>query len=1764
MSPEVSKHAFTQSLEGGRPMTRRFSLRRTGTLLLAAGLMFALAGDRGITAIPLGIDPLEVLNLQVKPNVIIALDTSGSMEDTPYVASSYGGDHQRSKMWQAKQVLKAVFQENEDKASFLFGVYRYSSDANPVANMNLRVNGTPNRFVYSTQSWAGGTYANPACTVDPASCPSPNPANVTLPDEGPGASMRSRNLYLGSLYAFQWIQDANTDNPYNHVSNDTLVFNEGGLTCTVKVAHGFYTSGDALAAAIQTAMNSCGGRANTYSVWYGVAPGTAVSVSVTSLTRNRRTATATTATAHGFSTGDSITIAGATPSGYNGVYTITVTSSTTFTFPVANTLATPASGTITASKIQMQGTANRFSFAGSGTNFTLQWGNAATTLQGVLNLAGTGNQNVSGTWTQSTDPRINLLARTTGNSWNETYDPDGPSTTLVPALDKPSPTRPVTTYNLDAQKYWNGETVYVDDGGNACDIVPGSPTNPPTVTLKRTTDCANGAGSADDANVAVFTWGGGKVGSGAGTCQGFDAKVPLIPCDQLTPSQYDGIAPYLENQLPLDDGSVDPAKAGTIKGYTEANDGTGAVTHDPDRGGVIASSNTPLAQTADDVRVLFGGATGLWNAGQSAPKPVLDPIKNHLSPKEKTILILVTDGNQNCSPFTGEGEDDARGAAAATQQLYDPNTTAAKGNGTGAGTVNADGTINGDPAASVTTYVVAYGAGASKNYSDWIAWGGSGMQIPFTSVSGHYQWTRQPTQADRDQCLTCIDSFLAPDPDTLKSVLEKVINQGATSGEFTAQQSLTDSIYELSGDVAQGSAPAAWSPMNPRNRYDPLAPNRISASFTLPLFTGQIKAYTQGGPDALAIPAATCRDPVDNPPKGPGPEDTPGTACLRWSANDKLVTRVSTGMTAACPAVGSNGNNAGRCSFAKLVGTATDANLSTAAIKRRVYTTSQNGVFGPTVTQLVAGQSPYRVALWPPQSTSIPKAVAPTNDTSEGLFDGELGLPLDTVADYSAAFLDLRTTFKACMGSSLPASCPAMTATSGTLAQMKRARREAREMILAFVAGAEVVKDSTGYPTRVSSASTGYAVGDILYARRSSILAESTLATPAVVSPPQAELPEEGAWQTEYTLYRDGPRDYTNAAYGTDGESEVTPGLVRAGFGLRNPDMDGLNQVAGSVQGRIFYRNDSRSMKPVMSVLYAGTNLALHAFRAGPNVATSAGAGLDYGDQITGPACVPSATVECGGEELWAFVPYDQLGKLNARYVDNPQKRDPHDYVIARAIRFSDVFVPEPGTAEDPRGTSEARSVNGVALGPIEGVWRKVMFVGRGKGGKYLTAIDVTAPGMFTDLTTSSSIVGPIILWNRGNPDTSNGKLQGQAGATLNYDQDNYNAYRKMGETWSVPAVAYVGRTLARADDPTRKVTATTRKAKGTDFVLYVGSGYGDPGEGTTFYSLDPLTGDVITSVDVEQAVANSYPELQRSGMAYTNAIVANPIVFNVSRFVYAPGGVPSPNVAATPAGRVYVADLYGRFWKFLVAAPDVPLPGADLGADQPVAVAASALGLPPNDPHAIPYVYVTSGDDARAAGTFKNFGFQDNGDEVTTTVDPPVSQNGIRVYPPIQSNFVIDFEPGFRGTTQPATAYSETEGTTGSFIGGRVFFVGTRFNAPNTTYAPPVPPYPCRSSFDSIIYPLGAESGLSAYQIASGNNYVIFQDSRLAAISTEASPVGSQLAKDEGLSKTSEPIQPPPPMGLAPTTQATQNIVPVSGQGIPQPAVRFGSTVCQ
>lgn len=74
---------------------------------------------------------------------------------------------------------------------------------------------------------------------------------------------------------------------------------------------------------------------------------TATVVNVSSISRSGTTATVTTDTDHKLSSFVDVTIAGANETDYNGVFEITVTGADSFSYEVANSPATPATGTIT-------------------------------------------------------------------------------------------------------------------------------------------------------------------------------------------------------------------------------------------------------------------------------------------------------------------------------------------------------------------------------------------------------------------------------------------------------------------------------------------------------------------------------------------------------------------------------------------------------------------------------------------------------------------------------------------------------------------------------------------------------------------------------------------------------------------------------------------------------------------------------------------------------------------------------------------------------------------------------------------------------------------------------------------------------------------------------------------------------------------------------------------------------------------------------------------------------------------------------------------------------------------------------------------------------------------------------------------------------------------------------------------------------------------------------------------------------------------------
>ena len=448
----------------------------------------------------------------------------------------------------------------------------------------------------------------------------------------------------------------------------------------------------------------------------------------------------------------------------------------------------------------------------------------------------------------------------------------------------------------------------------------------------------------------------------------------------------------------------------------------------------------------------------------------------------------------------------------------------------------------------------------------------------------------------------------------------------------------------------------------------------------------------------------------------------------------------------------------------------------------------------------------------------------------------------------------------------------------------------------------------------------------------------------------------------------------------------------------------------------------------------------------------------------------------------------------------------------------------------------------------------------------------MTSPGPFTRTTkdTGNSIVPPIPLWSRGNPDTQDGT----AGGTLNNDAADSAAYRAMGETWSAPSVSFVD-ALPSARKPctgggadTAGNACVTPNGSGVSFAMFMGSGYGDVGEGTTLFTLDALTGDVVATADVGSRSPAPVEVVDgQPGQPYANAIVASPSLYQSGvfrrKFATHPSG--------TKATRLYVGDLHGRLWKVLPRHPSQAILFADLGKDQPVATGAS-LGCWPYDSSGqctgTPHIYVTTGNDQRAepdttaggTGSFLNAGFVDDvasDDDLTPTAVPSIAGCAV-LSPVLPCLFTQPFldengNPGlFRGTVQPAVVLNQNEQL-------RVFFGGTLFVPPPPALrGTPGPSTPggdinanCTSRFDSEVFALagvGGEAGIDVTgQPGAAQGYVVWTKARIGSLTIEQDPstfgaslrVGETIRAGSGGPGGGLP-PPPPPGGAKPTAGQT------------------------
>jgi hypothetical protein len=1128
---------------------------------------------------------------------------------------------------------------------------------------------------------------------------------------------------------------------------------------------------------------------------------------------------------------------------------------------------------------------------------------------------------------------------------------------------------------LRTKRFFNGQTVRYTAGGVWCSTTAGVATSPPTVQLQTVTVC--GGGSVDVGLPVTFTFHGrdGDWNNPSSACAGFFNLVPLRPCNDL--DQFSSIGSFLQPSILMTPDGLN------IQGYADSGDPDGDssdagdfalnvdhVTGQPTSNGIRAGGFTPVGNSLADLKAIFND---MYNGGPLKPPSLPTPIGSIVPAalRPRTYVIFVTDGDDTCLPdgSTQTSDDGTTGtgnpanqralhAAWRAQNLYQR--------------INAI-----DPASGVETFVILFGSGASKTRGDWIAYGGSGMvraTVPYSTAS---RWGTIPTAAEIAACSTCRPAYTASNAQDLAQALQDAISQSVGQGEFSASPPIVSTIFELVKDP-DGTSPFVPSAFDPDTRYAQRVNILFQSTWELPFWKGRLFAFRN---DGTFLPA-------------------PGSNALGiWEAGQTLFDKVTVPMRALTgPTIGL----VNHFTFAELHGGATVANIATssAAIKRRIFTTARNGTW---VRNTVGSDSLSNpdfdasrwdtgsnvVALWPPNQAGLNTTVTglleidPPSPATPGPFDDEMGIATLTFPELQA--------LGACSGQAAPVppfgGVPAACTVVGTT-QLEQARKEARQIVLAWMAGATWIDGTDGKPLRTSS-------GELLYTDRDWILGDTVLAAIAVATPPLRFEPSNHI--SEFTLYRDGRRDAAGQGFPE----------IHLGVGLRNPDFDDANPETKA------------SLKPVMTVVYLAANDMLHAFRAGPQCPP-------------GGSCLPPPPTgyEQGSEELWAFLPYDQLAKPLEFAQNSGQRVNPHTYVLAASVRVASLFLP----------SQAGFTVNGA---PFTGRWRTVLFFGRGPGGRHLSAIDVTSPGPFTEAAAATN--PPWVMWNRGNPDTQDGTPAG----TQNNDLADFDAYLDMGQTWSIPAIGNVSTSAAAPCDDGNDVGARP------EWRLWVGSGYADNAvratEGKRFFMLDALTGNVCRSWLLGDG---------DTGFITHNAIVAPPSGYN-------PRAQDPPGVATKDpvdrVTRVYIPDLHGRLWRYSSSSNS---PGVlfNAGSDQPFADGAALLKVA-----SLPRVFLAAGNDNRvpeSEAPFRMFGLTDTLAESTFVAPGTIGT--------LIPSFTIDFPSSppsnipFRGTLQPATAFN-------SVGQGRVFYAGTRFNPAGLTGS-------CVSSFDTILFAVSANTGGAVY----------------------------------------------------------------------------------
>ncbi len=275
------------------------------------------------------------------------------------------------------------------------------------------------------------------------------------------------------------------------------------------------------------------------------------------------------------------------------------------------------------------------------------------------------------------------------------------------------------------------------------------------------------------------------------------------------------------------------------------------------------------------------------------------------------------------------------------------------------------------------------------------------------------------------------------------------------------------------------------------------------------------------------------------------------------------------------------------------------------------------------------------------------------------------------------------------------------------------------------------------------------------------------------------------------------------------------------------------------------------------------------------------------------------------GTEVWAFIPFNLLPKLQA--LQQGQSMDQFRYFVDSSAKIADV--------------------------KIDGAWRTYLIIGEGAGGTFYQTFDVTLDGMAGVVGDTDDNAANVLSYF-ADPTRITFKWSFPLYSNFDTSLSPYGDVRatatavekSVGETWSDPAVGQI-------------------QSASAPYVVLVGSGFlkrsvetaanrSGAVAGTTFYVLNAKTGEVydsrsVRSDDVAETVdsclaANDCTKLK-------NALQADPV---------ATGPADSRYITKT-----YIGDLDGRIWRF-----DLGLNGAgspyitsapaklyDAGASQPL-----------------------------------------------------------------------------------------------------------------------------------------------------------------------------------------------------------------------------------